>query len=257
MPMVAAGEDHRAAPALRLVGTLALLGVIGVAIAGPALILIGFGAAFRAALVPFFILLPGIWMLAYGNICSFVLSRQEAARARPRCWRAPPRSSRVVLDLALIPPFGAGRRAIASTAAYTLFGVTSLVLVGADPRDAAAAAAVRHARRGARLLEDGRDAARDRPPRVALEDHRPARGRERVGADRVGEQLAERRGHRGGVVRRRPAMPPPVSASMSAMPGMAEPTTARPAARYSASFIGRPIASEALPGERQTRAAAT
>ena len=32
------------------------------------------------------------------------------------------------------------------------------------------------------------------------------------------------------------------------MPGMSEPTTARPAARYSASFMGRPMASLALPG---------
>ena len=51
--------------------------------------------------------------------------------------------------------------------------------------------------------------------------------------------------------------PPPVSASISLIPGIAEATTARPAARYSASFIGRPIASSVLPGERQTREAAT
>ena len=63
MPMVAAGEDHRAAPALRLAGTLALLGVLAVALAGPVMIVVGFGEAFRGALVPFFILLPGIWML--------------------------------------------------------------------------------------------------------------------------------------------------------------------------------------------------
>jgi O-antigen/teichoic acid export membrane protein len=128
MPMVAAGEHHRAAPALRLAGTLALLGVIGVAVAGPALILIGFGAAFRPALEPFFILLPGIWMLAYGNICSFVLSGKKRPGSSSLLAGAAAALT-VVLDLALIPPFGAVGGALASTAAYTLFGVTSLVLV--------------------------------------------------------------------------------------------------------------------------------
>jgi O-antigen/teichoic acid export membrane protein len=128
MPMVAAGEDHRAAPALRLAGTLALLGVLAVALAGPVMIVVGFGDAFRGALVPFFILLPGIWMLAYGNICSFVL----AAKKRPLSSSMLAGAAAVVtviLDLALIPPFGAVGGAIASTAAYSLFGIASLVTV--------------------------------------------------------------------------------------------------------------------------------
>ena len=128
MPMVAAGEDHRAAPALRLAGTLALLGVLAVALAGPVMIVVGFGDAFRGALVPFFILLPGIWMLAYGNICSFVL----AAKKRPLSSSLLAGAAAVltvILDLALIPPFGAVGGAIASTAAYSLFGIASLVAV--------------------------------------------------------------------------------------------------------------------------------
>jgi O-antigen/teichoic acid export membrane protein len=129
MPTVASGEDHRAGPALRLVGTLALLGVAAVAVAGPVMIVVGFGQAFRAALVPFFILLPGIWMLAYGNICGSVLSGKKRPGASSLLAGAAALLT-VVLDLALIPPFGAVGAAVASTAAYSLFGVTSLLLVG-------------------------------------------------------------------------------------------------------------------------------
>jgi len=128
LPMVAAGESHRATPALRLVGTLALLGVIGMAVAGPALIVIGFGEAFRNALVPFFILLPGIWMLAFGNICSFVLGGKKRP-GMSSLLAGVAALVTVILDLALIPPFGAVGGAIASTAAYAVFGIASLVIV--------------------------------------------------------------------------------------------------------------------------------
>jgi O-antigen/teichoic acid export membrane protein len=129
MPTVASGEDHRAPPALRLVGTLALLGVLAVAVTGPVMITIGFGSAFRSALVPFFILLPGIWMLAYGNICGSVLSGKKRPGASSVLAGAAALLT-VVLDLALIPPFGAIGAAVASTAAYSLFGISSLILVG-------------------------------------------------------------------------------------------------------------------------------
>jgi O-antigen/teichoic acid export membrane protein len=67
-------------------------------------------------------------MLAYGNICSFVL----AAKKRPLSSSMLAGAAAVVtviLDLALIPPFGAVGGAIASTAAYSLFGIASLVTV--------------------------------------------------------------------------------------------------------------------------------
>jgi O-antigen/teichoic acid export membrane protein len=129
MPMVAAGETHRAAPALRLVGTLAMLGVAAVCVLGPALILLGFGSAFRPALAPFFILLPGIWMLGLANICGSVLSgKKRPGTASVLAGGAALLT--LVLDLALIPSFGAEGAAVASTAAYALFGISSLVLVG-------------------------------------------------------------------------------------------------------------------------------
>ena len=128
LPMVAAGAAHRAAPALRLVGTLALLGVIVVSIVGPALILIGFGSAFRPALVPFFILLPGIWMLGCANICGSVLSGKKRPGAASLLAGGAALCT-LALDLVLIPPFGITGAAIASTAAYSLYGITSLVLV--------------------------------------------------------------------------------------------------------------------------------
>jgi O-antigen/teichoic acid export membrane protein len=129
LPMVAAGEAHRAAPALRLVGTLALLGVLAVSVIGPALILVGFGEAFRPALVPFFILLPGIWLLGCANICGSVLSGKKRPGSASLLAGGAALCT-LVLDLILIPPFGAIGAAIASTAAYSLFGITSLVLVG-------------------------------------------------------------------------------------------------------------------------------
>jgi O-antigen/teichoic acid export membrane protein len=128
LPMVAAGEAYRAAPALRLVGTLGVLGVLIVAILGPALILLGFGTDFRPALTPFFILLPGIWMLGMANICGSVLSGKK----RPgtgSVLAGGAALATLVLDLALIPPFGIVGAAIAASAAYTFYGAWSLVLV--------------------------------------------------------------------------------------------------------------------------------
>jgi O-antigen/teichoic acid export membrane protein len=110
------------------VGTLGLLGVAVVSILGPALILLGFGAAFRPALTPFFILLPGIWMLGLANICGSVLSgKKRPGSASVLAGGAA--LCTLVLDLALIPPFGIGGAAIAAAAAYTFYGVSSLVLV--------------------------------------------------------------------------------------------------------------------------------
>ena len=60
----------------------------------------GYGLGIQG--VPFFILLPGIWMLAYGNICSFVL----AAKKRPLSSSLLAGAAAVltvILDLALIP----------------------------------------------------------------------------------------------------------------------------------------------------------
>ena len=131
MPMVAAGEGHRAPPALRLVGTLALAGVAVVAAVGPALILLGFGTSFRPALVPFFILLPGIWMLGCANICGSVLSGKKKPGAASVLAGVAALAT-LVLDLALIPPFGVVGAAIASTLAYGVYGVASLVLVSRE-----------------------------------------------------------------------------------------------------------------------------
>jgi O-antigen/teichoic acid export membrane protein len=128
LPVVAAGEAHRAAPALRLVGTLTLLGVLAISVVGPALIILGFGEAFRPALVPFFILLPGIWMLGCANICGSVLSGKKRPGSASLIAGGAALLT-LVLDLILIPPFGAVGAAIASTAAYSLFGLSSLVIV--------------------------------------------------------------------------------------------------------------------------------
>ena len=79
--------------------------MLAVAILGPALILLGFGSDFRPALTPFFILLPGIWMLGMANICGSVLSGKKRAGSGSLLAGGAALAT-LVLDLALIPPFG-------------------------------------------------------------------------------------------------------------------------------------------------------
>jgi O-antigen/teichoic acid export membrane protein len=130
LPAVAAGRrsEGMSDAALRVNGTLSLLSVIGVAAFGPALILFGYGAAYSPAIVPCLILLPGIWFSSAGNLVSFVLS----GRGRPglSSWIAAFQGVATVgLDLLLIPPFGVVGAAVASSVAYTLYGVLSMWII--------------------------------------------------------------------------------------------------------------------------------
>ena len=79
--------------------------------------------------MPFFLLLPGIWMLGYASICGSVLSgKKRPGSASVLAGGAALLT--LVLDLILIPPFGAEGAAVASTVAYAFFGISSLILVG-------------------------------------------------------------------------------------------------------------------------------
>lgn len=107
-------------------GILAGAAVIANVFVGSAVILFLYGSAFRPAVVPMLVLLPGIWFLGLG----LVIQSDLSGRGRPglsSALAALAAGATVVLDFALIPPFGVIGAALASVAAYTCFGVTSLI----------------------------------------------------------------------------------------------------------------------------------
>lgn len=130
MPVLSAGDgdDRTSAGALRLTGTGSLLGVVGVGIGGPVLILVAYGDQYRAAVVPMLVLLPGIWFLSMARVGGWMLR----ARGRPGLGSSITAAEIVVmisLDLLLIPLFGATGAAVASTVAYTVYGLAMLTAV--------------------------------------------------------------------------------------------------------------------------------
>jgi stage V sporulation protein B len=93
---------------------------------GSIVILFAYGPEFHQALVPMIILLPGVWLLGIG----MVVQGDLGGRGRPGLASTLVGISAlvtVVLDFALIPPFGVIGAAIASVCAYGTFGVASLV----------------------------------------------------------------------------------------------------------------------------------
>jgi O-antigen/teichoic acid export membrane protein len=100
------------------------------AVAGYPLVLLFFGRDFGGAYLPLLLLLPGVVALASAN----VLASDFAGRGRPEFGTYASALSlvvTVVLDLALIPPFGAAGAAVASSFSYA---AASLFLVGAFVR---------------------------------------------------------------------------------------------------------------------------
>jgi O-antigen/teichoic acid export membrane protein len=92
----------------------------------PLLIIYGYGSAFRPAIVPIFVLLPGVWFLGNG----LVIANDLSGRARPglaSVLSGVAVAVTVTLDFALIPPFGVMGAAVASVVAYVVFGVISVV----------------------------------------------------------------------------------------------------------------------------------
>jgi O-antigen/teichoic acid export membrane protein len=100
--------------------------VVGTAALGPLVILYAYGSAFRPALTPMLILLPGMLFLGAG----VVVTGNLRGRGRPGLSSTLAGLTAIVtliLDLALIPPFGITGAAIASVIAYTFYGTASLV----------------------------------------------------------------------------------------------------------------------------------
>jgi O-antigen/teichoic acid export membrane protein len=114
--------------AVRHHGVVAL-GLIALnAIFAPLVLLLGYGQDYRPALVPLLILLPGMWFMGTGSLVVGDLR----GRGRPGVASTVKGAAALVticLDLLLIPPFGVIGAAVASTLAYTVFGMLGLAVL--------------------------------------------------------------------------------------------------------------------------------
>jgi len=131
MPLVSRyeGDERQAATSADSVRHYGIVGgaaTLGNVFFGTAVILFAYGSQYHAAIVPMLVLLPGIWFLGMGGVIQGDLS----GRGRPGLSSQLAGLAAVVtivLDLALIPPFGVIGAAIASVIAYTTYGVVSLM----------------------------------------------------------------------------------------------------------------------------------
>ena len=93
---------------------------------GTLVILFAYGPQFHRAVLPMIILLPGVWLLGVGMVVQGDLGgRGRPALASTLVGLAA--AVTLVLDFALIPPFGVIGAAIASVCAYATFGISSLI----------------------------------------------------------------------------------------------------------------------------------
>jgi O-antigen/teichoic acid export membrane protein len=134
-PVVSAGGETSdlSGASLRVNGTVSLVSVVGVAVFGPLLIILGYGEAFEPAIVPSLILLPGLWFQSAGNLSASVLS----SLGKPGTGSAVAVFQgvlTVILDIILIPPFGAIGAAVASAIAYTAYGIAALAVLARNSR---------------------------------------------------------------------------------------------------------------------------
>ena len=120
-----ATQAETTAVSLRHHALLSLAALIGNVIFSPLLILFAYGQPYHKALLPFFVILPGVWFLGTG----LVIANDLNARGRPGLASMLSGLGvciTIVLDLALIPPFGATGAALGSLVAYIVFGLVSL-----------------------------------------------------------------------------------------------------------------------------------
>jgi O-antigen/teichoic acid export membrane protein len=121
-----ARQAETSALSLRHHGLLALGATAANAVVGPLLVLYAYGPDYHRALTPFFVLLPGMVFLGTG----LVVAGDLRGRGRPGLASSLTGIAvvfTVVLDLALIPPFGVVGAALASLVAYVAYGVVSVV----------------------------------------------------------------------------------------------------------------------------------
>jgi O-antigen/teichoic acid export membrane protein len=118
-------QSATTAMSLRHHGLLSAGGIAVNVVVAPLLVVFGYGHAYEKAIIPFFIILPGIWFLGAG----LLIGNDLSGRNRPGLASSLSGAAvavTIVLDLALIPFFGVIGAAVASLVAYVVFGVASL-----------------------------------------------------------------------------------------------------------------------------------
>lgn len=133
MPLVSSQEGTDAqtrttVSSLHHHAVLAVVAIVLDAAAAPVLISFGYGRDFLPSLVPFYILLPGMWFLGTSSL----VTNDLRGRGRPgtsSLIAGVMMLATIALDLVLIPPFGYVGAAFASLAVYVLFGCISVVVL--------------------------------------------------------------------------------------------------------------------------------
>jgi O-antigen/teichoic acid export membrane protein len=108
-------------------GLLCFVAVLLNAVFSPLLIVFAYGPGYRSAILPFFIILPGVWFLATGLLIANDLNGRNKPGLASKLSGVGVGVT-IILDFALIPPFGVAGAAVASLLAYTGFGVLSLLV---------------------------------------------------------------------------------------------------------------------------------
>jgi O-antigen/teichoic acid export membrane protein len=133
LPILARSEERRdsestSTAAVRHHTVIAFAVMLLNAVFAPIVLLVGYGPEYRPALVPLLILLPGIFFMGTGSLVVGDLR----GRGRPGLASLVKGGAAIVtvaLDFLLIPLYGINGAAVASTVAYTTFGVISLVVL--------------------------------------------------------------------------------------------------------------------------------
>jgi O-antigen/teichoic acid export membrane protein len=133
LPLVSSQEGTDAqtqttVSSLRHHAVLAVAAIVLDAAAAPVLIAFGYGRDFLPSLVPFYVLLPGMWFLGTSSL----VTNDLRGRGRPgtsSLIAGVMMLATIALDLVLIPPLGYVGAALASLAVYVLFGIVSVVVL--------------------------------------------------------------------------------------------------------------------------------
>ena len=130
LPLVAGSSEpmrgERTLHAFRSVAFVTSAGLAVAALLGPFLLTLVFGSAYAGSVTPFLLLLPG----ALGAVLLAIFTNALVASSAPGLSSLGPLASLfvgVVLDFALIPPFGASGAAAAASAAFFAGGVTAVL----------------------------------------------------------------------------------------------------------------------------------
>lgn len=102
--------------------------IVGLAVFGSFVIEIAFGSAFRPAVTPMYILLPGMMFLGTGVVVTGNL-RGAGRPGMSSVIAGVTVAVTLALDLALIPRYGVNGAAVASTVAYTVYGAAGVVVL--------------------------------------------------------------------------------------------------------------------------------